>query len=187
VKQFIICLAVILIFPRFVWAIHVVIPQITLPVDSSDLTSSPSDGDIITNDGLTGQWEVVETDASASGPDPQYFYEFQLPTSGDYDLLFTDEYTGLDSITLSNTQYLISPTLIPLDDLNAPPYDPPSSPPFSPLPGADGTYPGNSSDTQTVLQAIISTPLPSTLWMGLAGIGMCGMMSLKKVTDRILA
>ena len=92
---------------------------------------------------------------------------FELPYSGGYKANFTGS-TG-STVDLSNAKFFLSPTEIPLDNLNSNDY-PPSGSQFKPIPGIpDGTSlaPGAS-----LLGA--STPEPATwamMLLGLAGVG----------------
>jgi hypothetical protein len=148
-------------------------PTIDLPVTS---VSSPGYDDISTP--YTGAYEVIYVDSTTgTQADPPYYYEFRIVLSGPYSVVLTDQVMGTNGVTLSDAEFFTSQKMIPLGDLNTMDY-PPSSPLFSPLPGADGTYPGNSpQDEQTVVQnAVSSTPLPTTAWAlpillaGLAGV-----------------
>ena len=72
---------------------------------------------------------------------------FELPYQGSYTFKFTG--SGPGPITLSDAAYFISPTEIPLDDLNLTDEPPPGNPgsPFTPLPSFDGILAPGSSDT----------------------------------------
>lgn len=75
---------------------------------------------------------------------------FELPYYGSATPEFTLNYVGSGPITLSDAGYFISPTEIPLDNLNFG-NDPPTgslNSPYTPLPSFDSTYnPGQTAST----------------------------------------
>ena len=96
---------------------------------------------------------------SGSGPPAGQWAEFPVPTNAMGTPYFEND-AGVPLI-LSNVGYQISPTLIPLEQLN-PTDEPPSS--FTPIPGADGVLQVGQSFT---------SPEPGTLaLLGAAAVGL---------------
>jgi hypothetical protein len=102
---------------------------------------------------------------------------FELPFQGGYKSSFVGS-TGFD-VTLSDALFFVSPTEIPLDNLNTNDY-PPTSPMFQPIPGIpDGTVLDSGSSI-----AGPSVPESSTwamLLLGFAGLGYAGYRRRQKL------
>jgi hypothetical protein len=98
---------------------------------------------------------------------------FEVPyAAGTSPKLTLTNYTG-SSETLSNVGFQLSPTLIPLDNLNYNDYPPPGSPnsPFTPLPSADGqSLSGGDGMGGAGGSFTASLPEPSSLLLLATGI-----------------
>ena len=113
-----------------------------------------------------------EESVPGSGATTQVFAEFTGYTTNSIAVSITNDdpdYNDENPLTFSNVEYMISPTLIPLEDLN---YElpPPLSAGFTALPSLDTTLaPG---DTSSVADVSVPEPLTVvTLGMGFAGLG----------------
>jgi PEP-CTERM motif len=110
------------------------------------------------NDGST-MWRVVFVDATRDGMTTGEYME--VPQGSNAQVLLTNPFGG--PITLSNAEFQLSPTQIPLDQLNETSL-PSAGPGWTPLPGfPDGT--------------ILNVPEPSTwamMLLGFAGLGLVG-------------
>jgi hypothetical protein len=93
------------------------------------------------------------------------FEEFTGFSSDHIAVTITNENTNSDSLTLSNVGYMLSPTQIPLEDLNYP-LPPSSSSGFNPLPNLDGTLAPSASSSE----ADVPEPLSTSLFAGLIGL-----------------
>lgn len=118
----------------------------------------------------TGDYLVVVTDAT--GPDVTFAEEFQVPSTGEDDVTIDNDPFGGDYI---DSGYYLSPTLIPLDDLNfgtgtnpVPPSTAgPDNSPYNALPNLDGSIPSYGFKSEF-------TPLPRSVWGGAALLVLMG-------------
>ena len=120
------------------------------PTTLSWSNSPPSLGDIPAAD-----TEVVDFIAEIDGPHGQITGDWLVPFDPSTALQFEIANQTGDTITLSNAGYMLSPTEIPLDDLNFNDSTLPGG--FTPLPSLDGPL-GAGADSSQVQVA----PEPST-------------------------
>ncbi len=136
--------------------------------------------DVTIPSGTTGTMDYVIFFADVNSTGEWFETPVQVDTVTPPQITVTD--TSAVAETLSNVGYQLSPTLIPLDQLNAMDYPPPGSPgsSFTPMPSYDTPLnPGSSVLPQGNSEAgspvtLETTPLPATWTMmliGLAGLG----------------
>jgi hypothetical protein len=112
------------------------------PMASFDFTIGPSATPFAAAQGSGGPFYLIvglqATDTS-NGNTNTFFEEFSVPKAPAYAVTIGDG-TGDDSGLLSRAGYFLSPTQIPLDDLNFNDYPPAgtSGSMFTPVPGLDG-------------------------------------------------
>jgi hypothetical protein len=155
---------------------------------TDDVTLNVSDSPLGETPGASSgpEYLVLFTDLTGGGVpvDPLYYYEINVQLDDSYKILIEDVDTTGNSVTVSDAGYFLSPSMIPLDQLNTTDEPPTGSSgsPFIPLPNLDGTYfpTGDTSDVNSRSETI-TTPLPATGWMALAGLGCIGgVMSMRR-------
>lgn len=112
----------------------------------------PTQDDITVSPTTSGSSDYMIINATTSGgPDAgSSWWEIQVPASG-YKLNFVNFSGG--PITLSDVSFQLSPTYIPLDDLNFNDSYLGSQSSFTPLPGADTTISSDSTNSVSLPDA----------------------------------
>jgi hypothetical protein len=147
------------------------ISAVCLPFLATLATANASPIDVTIPSGTTGtmNYVIFFADVTIGGNTTgQWFETPMLVDTGTLPQITVTD-TSARQVTLSNVGFLLSPTLIPLDNLNYMDYPPPGSAgtQFTPMSGYDTTLSSGSSITQGNSEAgspvtLETTPLPAT-------------------------
>lgn len=124
------------------------------------------------NSNLPDPWAIIYLNETITGTSTTGGVWEELPFVGPLSFQVTNG--SAQSLTLSDVQYFVSNTQIPLDNLNFNDY-PPNSSPFILLPGLNGTVLGNGQTLD-----VSPTPEPSTWLLFGSGLGVLGIIAIRK-------